>query len=192
MSEIVRPELAGIEFQLEAGSTIGRIPLAVHDRGEQMLETVNHPSFSYDDIVVFELYRLACLIFVKQAIAPLISPRAPELQKIVGCFVTELETLPHDSPSNGLLAWPLVITGFCAVAHAHQRIILARLRIIHKTWRTDIFPQTVDFLRRLWGLDTDEGATPNENTRYLNLNRHRSSLCSGFTLQNLGLPTVLV
>jgi hypothetical protein len=110
----------------------------------------------------------------------------------VGCFVSELETLPHDFPSNGLLAWPLVITGFCAVAHAHKRIILARLRIIYKTWRTDIFPQTVDFLRRLWGLDTDESATPNEDTRVLSLNNHRSSLWSGSTLQNLGFPTVLV
>ncbi|KAL4771873.1 fungal-specific transcription factor domain-containing protein [Aspergillus nidulans var. acristatus] len=192
MSEIVRSELASIEFQLEAKSTIGQISLALHDPGEQMCETVNHLSFSYDDRVVFELYRVACLIFVKQAIDPLISPRAPELQKIVGCFVSELETLPHESPSNGLLAWPLVITGFCAVAHAHKRIILARLRIIHKTWRTDIFPQTVDFLRRLWGLDTDESATPNEDTRVLSLNNHRSSLWSGFMLQNLGFPTVLV
>jgi hypothetical protein len=191
MSEIVRSELASIEFQLEARSMIGMNPPVVHDPGEQMFETVNHISFSYDR-VVFELYRLACLIFVKQAIDPLISPRAPELQKVVGCFLTELETLPHDSPSNGLLAWPLVITGFCAVAHAHQRIILARLRIIHKTWRTDIFPQTVDFLRRLWGLDTDEGATPNEDTQIPNLNSHSSSLFSGFMLQNLGLPTVLV
>ncbi|KAL4740979.1 fungal-specific transcription factor domain-containing protein [Aspergillus similis] len=192
MSETVQSELASIEFQLEARSTTGRISLVVHDPGEQMLETIEYPSFSYDDRVVFELYRLACLIFVKQAIDPLISPRAPELQRIVGCFVTELETLPHDSPSNGLQAWPLVITGFCAVAHAHQRVILARLRIIHKTWRTDIFPQTVDFLRRLWGLNTGGSATSNKDTKFLSLNSHSSSLCSGFMLPNLDLPTVLV
>ncbi|KAL4816950.1 fungal-specific transcription factor domain-containing protein [Aspergillus spinulosporus] len=192
ISEIVRSELESIEFQLESRSTTSRVSLAVHDPGEQMCETINHLSFSYDDRVVFELYRLACLIFVKQAIDPLISPRAPELQKIVGCFVTELETLSHDSPSNGLLAWPLVITGFCAVAHAHQRIILARLRIIHKTWRTDIFPQTVDFLCRLWGLNTGESATLIEDTRLLNLDSDRSSFCSSSTLQNLGLATVLV
>ncbi|KAL4746110.1 fungal-specific transcription factor domain-containing protein [Aspergillus terricola var. indicus] len=192
MSETVQSEQASIGFQLEDRSATGQTSLVVHDPGEQMCETINHLSFSYDDKVVFGLYRLACLIFVKQAIDPLISPRAPELQKIVRGFVTELETLPHDSPSNGLLAWPLVITGFCAVSHAHQRIILARLHIIHKTWRTDIFPKTVDFLRRLWSLDMDVSATPNGGTSFLNWNTHSSGLCSGFTLQSLGLPTVLV
>ncbi|RDW63087.1 Zn(II)2Cys6 transcription factor [Aspergillus mulundensis] len=166
----VLAELANIEAQLANDQMPGTAGEAYYD----------------DDRVMYELYRLSCLIYVKQTMDPLLPPRDAELQDIVDHFVAQLDSLPHDSPSNGLLAWPLVITGFYAVAPPHQRIILARLRLIYKTWRTDIFPQTVDYLRQFWGLGSVD------KDRYLDCDGDDSRLPLGFRFQNLHLPTVLV
>ncbi|KAL4901570.1 fungal-specific transcription factor domain-containing protein [Aspergillus multicolor] len=106
MSGTVLAELADIESQL-ACDTINQKSLNIHEQSDPMPGSIGQADYSQEDRIMYELYRCACLIYVKQTIDPLMSPRAAEIQYIVNCFVAKLETLPPDSPSNGLLAWPL-------------------------------------------------------------------------------------
>lgn len=49
---------------------------------------------SHDDLVLFELYRLACLVYIRKTLDPQASPRDPSLQQIITSFVNELGSLP--------------------------------------------------------------------------------------------------
>ncbi|KOC17061.1 AMP-binding enzyme [Aspergillus flavus AF70] len=65
-------------------------------------ETIN-------DGVTFELYRLACVIFLQSLIDESITIFAPPIQEMVSSFVTHLSMLPPESPSDGFL-FPTDIT----------------------------------------------------------------------------------
>lgn len=178
MDDERRLELTNIELQLQS-----------LDMSAPTTDTKQNyqGDLSHDDLVLFELYRLACLVYVRKTLDPQASPRDPSLQQIITSFVNELGSLPGGSSLNGLLVWPLAVVGLCAVVSAHQRIIIGRFRTIYKTWRTDIMVRSMEFLRDRWKTYRElEGA---------------SGTCGGcpdvtlalyFCLQDLRLPAVLV
>jgi len=168
-----RLELTRIELQLQNLDT----NCPVTDQGD----------LSHDDLALFELYRLACLVYAGNILDPQISPRDHPLQHTVTSFVNELGSLPRGSPLNGLLVWPLVVVGLCAVASAHQRTIIGRFRTIHKTWRTDIIIRSMEFLRDRWKIYRELEGTSRTRGDCPDV-----TLASYFSLQDICLPVVLV
>jgi hypothetical protein len=112
---------------------------------------------------------------------------------VIAFFITRLDSLSNLSFVNGILGWPLVIVGLCSVIGTHQRVIIARLRAIHNIWRSDIFIQNIEFLRRHWdkarACDKLHRENRDKNTSGL---YSELPLPSSFTFQTLGLPTILV
>ncbi|KAL4790139.1 fungal-specific transcription factor domain-containing protein [Aspergillus venezuelensis] len=104
----------------------------------------------YVDETVFEIYRLACLVYVRQLLDPYLFHKTFELHQTVSSVIEHVLSLPDDSPSNGLIAWPLFVVGSYAGAPTHRRTIIARLRFINKSWKTDIFDHTINFLLYAW------------------------------------------
>lgn len=153
----------------------------------------NSDDSGYDDRIVFELYRLACLVYVKRTVDPHASLRHPYIQRVIASFIKVLHSLPMNSFANGILGWPLVTVGLCSVVGSHQRIIIARLRSIHNTWRSDIFTQNIEFLRGHW-VKLRSYDQPEYDMREEEANDpiHEPSNSSHFTFQTVGLPTVLV
>lgn len=147
---------------------------------------------SGDDMIMFELYRLACLAYIKNTLDPQVSPRNSSLQQIVASFVNELRFLPDHSPVNGLLVWPLVVIGLCAVVSTHQRIIIGRLRTVHKTWRSDIFIHNIKFLRDRWKTYRGLGERSYPKTTNTHHTTTHETLPSYFPLRDLHFPAVLV
>ena len=175
-----RSQLTSMESQLQSWYKSVPIENTVMDK-------------SYDeDMVMFELYRLACLAYVKNTHDPQVSPRNPSLQQIVASFVNELRFLPDNSPVNGLLVWPLVVIGLCAVVSTHQRIIIGRLRVVHKTWRSDIFIHSIKFLRDRWKTYRELGEISCSKTNNSQHTTSHETLPSSFSFQDLHFPTVLV
>lgn len=200
MDDSRRSELTNLAVQLqerdakvsidEKPSTTGSIFCGpCEDKSEDLL---HHQSDTHDDIVMFELYRLACLVYVTKLLDPQISPRDPSLQQIVALFIGELGCLSGESPISGLLVWPVVVTGLCAVASTHQRIIIGRLRAIHKIWRTDILVRSMDFLREQWKTYRDLEKSSLSKTVDTCHHNDAAALSSYFSLQDLRLPAVLV
>lgn len=103
-----------------------------------------------DESITSELYRLACLIHVKRILAPDLALQSTEIQGILIQFITGLNTLPPTSPANGILCWPLVVAGMCAVIGSHRSLILGRLRKNYETWRSDILRKSADLLCKQW------------------------------------------
>ncbi|RFU33823.1 hypothetical protein B7463_g2496, partial [Scytalidium lignicola] len=110
----------------------------------------NDDEEAYDHATISELYRHACLLHVKTTLNHQLSIKSDIIQNIVTDFVSQLEELPISSPANNILVWPLVIVGLCTITQCHQRIISARLRKNHETWRSEILPQNAAFLIRTW------------------------------------------
>ncbi|KAH9234082.1 hypothetical protein K456DRAFT_1805171, partial [Colletotrichum gloeosporioides 23] len=101
-----------------------------------------------------ELYRLACLAYIKLLLTPTLSHRSLEIQLLVRRFVVELSRLPSDSPANNILCWPMVVIGLCSVMAVHRRDIGGRLRRMHETsWRSDIVSRSAEFLSQRWKED---------------------------------------
>ncbi|KAE8410483.1 fungal-specific transcription factor domain-containing protein [Aspergillus pseudocaelatus] len=103
-----------------------------------------------NDAITSELYRLACLIYIKKVLDTALSDHSPPIQALVMAFVEHLGHLPPDAPSNNILCWPLVVAGLSAVVGTHQRAISTRLGQIYDIWRSDILCQSAAFLRQKW------------------------------------------
>ncbi|KAL4887679.1 fungal-specific transcription factor domain-containing protein [Aspergillus karnatakaensis] len=103
-----------------------------------------------NDGVTFELYRLACLLYIEQTIDPSLPSTSPSIQTKVASFIAYLAQLPPESPSDGFLCWPLMITGIRAVERTHQGAIAARLRSTYERFRSKIFSGNLAVLRRWW------------------------------------------
>lgn len=108
---------------------------------------------SLNDAVTSEMYRLACLMYIRQVLDPGLQMKHAAIQDLVDEFVDRLGQLPPDSPSDSILCWPLVVAGLCATVNVHQRLIVAKLGRIHEVWQCDIFSQSAHFLREQWRKD---------------------------------------
>lgn len=191
MYGMFRSELAIIEHQLQSARNLTGFPAESEQSPYQMQSSI---FYSQDDKTLFELYRLSCLVYVKQILDPHVHPSDHQLQHIVNSFIDELGALESDSPLNGILAWPLLVVGLCAVTRAQQCLILARLRESHKIWRTDIFTTTMDFLRQRWSLlaaETGPGRHKNTHQAMFEYNCGGSP-GSNHTFGSLPLRVVLV
>lgn len=184
MDDTRRSELTNLESQLQNWHR--SVPI----ENTMMVESDKYEN-SDDDMAMFELYRLACLAYIKSTLDPQASPRNPSLQNIVTSFVNELGSLPNDSPANGLLVWPLVVIGLCAVVSSHQRIIIGRLRAVHNTWRSDIFVHNMKLLRDRWKKyrELEELYSKMMNTHHTTA---YETLSSYFPLRDFHFPAVLV
>ncbi|KAE8313960.1 fungal-specific transcription factor domain-containing protein [Aspergillus transmontanensis] len=111
-----------------------------------------------NDAITSELYRLACLIYIKKVLDTSLSDHSPPIQALVLAFVEHLGHLPPDAPSNNILCWPLVVAGLSAVVVTHQRAISTRLGQIYDIWRSDILCQSAAFLRQKWRDDRNHSA----------------------------------
>ncbi|KAI9744329.1 MAG: hypothetical protein M1818_002481 [Claussenomyces sp. TS43310] len=116
-----------------------------------------------DESITSELYRLACLIHVKRIRRPDLALQSSEIQGLLLKFIAGLNTLPPTSPANGILCWPLVVAGMCAVVISHRRLIVGRLRKNHETWRSDILSKSADLLCREWREDKPAGGCWSRN-----------------------------
>jgi hypothetical protein len=105
---------------------------------------------SSDEETTAELYRLACLVHIKKTLQPKLDDCSPAIQVLIGDFITTLGRLPHTSPANNILCWPLMVAGMASVVFAHRRLIVGRLRKNHETWRSDILSTSADLLSRKW------------------------------------------
>ncbi|KAE8307534.1 fungal-specific transcription factor domain-containing protein [Aspergillus transmontanensis] len=125
---------------------------------EMSAETIN-------DGVTFELYRLACVIFLQSLIDESITISAPSIQEMVSSFVTHLSMLPPESPSDGFLCWPLVIVGRCAIQQTHRTAISTKLKTIFNNFRSEIFSRNLAMLKQHWRYleSIDQNSMPNFN-----------------------------
>ncbi|KAL5338576.1 fungal-specific transcription factor domain-containing protein [Aspergillus crustosus] len=112
-----------------------------------------------NDGVTFELYRLACLIYIEQAIDPSLSTHNPSIQTKVHAFIMYLSQLPSESASDGFLCWPLVVVGLRAVERTHRAVIAGRLKTTYDRFRSKIFSGNLALLKRWWreGRNTEGG-----------------------------------
>ncbi|KAH8196163.1 hypothetical protein TruAng_009669 [Truncatella angustata] len=104
---------------------------------------------SHED-TISELYRVACAVYVKMTLDPDLSYQYKSVQDLVVQFVLHLNQLPATSPANSIMVWPLVVVGMSAVSVAHQRLIVGRLRALHKICRSDIVTKSADMLGKIW------------------------------------------
>ncbi|KAJ5084493.1 Zn(II)2Cys6 transcription factor [Penicillium alfredii] len=141
-----RSELMALEEQLDATLT-----QSYHINEDMDIGCLN-------DAVTSEMYRLACLIYLKKVLCPPTPDEDPTIQSLVNAFVYQLGHLPSGSPSDTILSWPLVVTGLCATMSTHQRIIIAKLNQIFEVWQSDIFSRGAEFLREKWQRDRDARA----------------------------------
>ncbi|BCS23505.1 uncharacterized protein APUU_31730A [Aspergillus puulaauensis] len=192
MYGMFRLELAIIEHQLQNPRNL--TDLATAELEQPHYQARINTVYSPDDEILFEIYRLSCLVYVKQILDPDVHPCNHELQHLVNSFVNELNALEGDSPLNGILTWPLLVVGLCAVTRPQQNLIMARLRKSHKIWRTDIFTTTMDFLRQRWSLlATEMGPQQHKGTQQAMFQYNcRGSPGSHHTFESLPLPIVLV
>lgn len=105
---------------------------------------------SLTDAVTYELYRLACRIYVAKLLDPLIPDEDDHIQFLIIDFAHQLRKLPSNSPTNNILSWPLVVAGMCATFNVHQKLIAKKLVHIHEEWQSDIFSKSLAFLRERW------------------------------------------
>ncbi|KAH7010418.1 fungal-specific transcription factor domain-containing protein [Ilyonectria destructans] len=118
------------------------------------LQVGENEATSVDEKAVAELYRLACLIYVKKILDPTLSDQSPVVQGLVAHFISNLNTLPPTSPANNILCWPLFMAGMSSIILSHQRLIIGRLRRNYESsWRSDILSRTADLLSARWRED---------------------------------------
>ncbi|RAH85816.1 hypothetical protein BO86DRAFT_304284 [Aspergillus japonicus CBS 114.51] len=101
------------------------------------------------DAIMSELYRLACILYLKRTIDPAVGIKNHAIQAIVTDFIRLLELLPPHHPVNCILCWPLVVAGLCTTLHAHQRVITTRLGQIYGVWTSDLVTMSMELLRRV-------------------------------------------
>lgn len=96
----------------------------------------HHAAIDVKDLL-FNLYRIGCL-YVKRTLNSQLAHQSSEIQELITDCVSSLVALPQISPANGVLRWPLVITGLGAAVRTRVRSIARRLRKIHGTCKSDI------------------------------------------------------
>ncbi|KAE8376951.1 fungal-specific transcription factor domain-containing protein [Aspergillus bertholletiae] len=128
---------------VSAEQDLRNIRASFHARPEMSTEVIN-------DGVTFELYRLACLIYLQSLTDQSISIGAPSIQNMVSSFVAHLSMLPSESRSDGFICWPMVIVGRCAVNQKHQTAITLKLRATFAKFRSDIFSKNLTMLKQHW------------------------------------------
>ncbi|RAH39835.1 Zn(II)2Cys6 transcription factor [Aspergillus brunneoviolaceus CBS 621.78] len=101
------------------------------------------------DAIMSELYRLACILYLKRTIEPALEIKSHTIQALVTDFIRLLELLPPHHPVNCILCWPLVVAGLCTTLHAHQRVITTRLGQIYGVWTSDLVTMSMKLLRRV-------------------------------------------
>ncbi|KAE8141641.1 fungal-specific transcription factor domain-containing protein [Aspergillus pseudotamarii] len=145
-----------------------------------------------NDAITSELYRVACLIYIKKVLDTALSDHSPPIQALVLTFVEHLGHLPPDAPSNNILCWPLVVVGLSAVVCAHQRAISTRLGQIYDIWRSDILCQSAAFLRQKWRDDRN----PNRHSTAASCEEHEKGQEESTVMTNdilkLQFPVILV
>lgn len=110
----------------------------------------------YDNnTITSELYRLACRIHVTNLLSSTTSDENGTIQSLVEAFVAQLQILQPNSPSHSILSWPLVIAGFSATTHMHQRVIVGKLIHIYEDLQSEIFSKGAAFLRAKWKKDRE-------------------------------------
>ncbi|OGM42225.1 Zn(II)2Cys6 transcription factor [Aspergillus bombycis] len=145
-----------------------------------------------NDAITSELYRLACLIYIKKVLDPALSDHSPPIQAHVVAFVDHLGHLPPDAPSNNILCWPLVVAGLSAVLSTHQRAISTRLGQIYDIWRSDILCQSAAFLRQKWRRDRSPNRCfASASHREQEKNQNKSTVAVNDILK-LQFPVILV
>lgn len=110
----------------------------------------DYPAGIDDEDLLFNLYRIGCLLYLKRTLSPQLAHQSPEIQDLLSEFVSSLEALPSTSPANGVLCWPLVVAGLEATIRTHRRSITGRLRKINETWTSDILKKSEEFLSETW------------------------------------------
>ncbi|KAJ0103864.1 hypothetical protein J7T55_001234 [Diaporthe amygdali] len=123
-----------------------------------------HTAASDDADLIFNLYRLGCLLYVKRTLNPQLAHQSPEIQNLIQEFVSSLEELSPSSPANGVMCWPLVVAGLGATVGTHRRLIASRLRKNHETWRTDILKRSEEFLSKTWRENRNAGLCERHDT----------------------------
>ncbi|KAL3441788.1 fungal-specific transcription factor domain-containing protein [Aspergillus insuetus] len=178
-----------------------RIPNVPHNGTTQGL---SHGSSTDDDdddagpdrMRIFEIYRLACLLFVRRTLYPHAPLCGADVQDIISSVVAQVHLLPGSSPANGVLVWPLVVVGVCSLDDVHQRAITARLRTIYRTWRSDILRQNIEFLWAHWKHLRARSNRHSTGPTCLSPDNGHACCAGGgaenFTFQALRLPTILV
>ncbi|KAL3456523.1 fungal-specific transcription factor domain-containing protein [Aspergillus heterothallicus] len=212
--DVRRMELSALETELHHQtinfntSPENRLPSTLYKVNTNHTSSNSHEQTQYTDherardkSTVFELYRLACILYIKRTLDPHDIPLPHsdrDLQDLVASFITHLDVLPESSFANGILCWPLVVVGLCALNPAHQRAILARLRIMHRTWRTDIFSQNIEFLRAHWEAGRRVrhlscSSTSSSSGQFCGHSSCQDAASSlHFSLQSLAIPAILV
>uniref|UniRef100_A0A0B7JZE8 Zn(2)-C6 fungal-type domain-containing protein n=2 Tax=Bionectria ochroleuca TaxID=29856 RepID=A0A0B7JZE8_BIOOC len=139
------------------------------------------------DEVTSELYRLACLIYIKKTLNASLPDSSAAVQTLLEQFISILNTLPPESPANNILCWPLFVAGMSSILPYHQRLIVGRLRRNYNSWwRSDILSKTADFLSRSWRSRT---ALDSQNMTSKDINGHG---WVEYGRQGFELPFVLV
>ncbi|GAB1193714.1 hypothetical protein APSETT444_002942 [Aspergillus pseudonomiae] len=128
---------------VSAKQDLRNIRASFHVQPDMSAEMIN-------DGVTFELYRLACLIYLQSLIDGSISISAASVQEMVSSFVTHLAMLPPESPSDGFLCWPMVIVGRCAIQQTHRAAISTKLKTIFDKFRSEIFSRNLTMLKQHW------------------------------------------
>ncbi|KAE8143478.1 fungal-specific transcription factor domain-containing protein [Aspergillus pseudotamarii] len=128
---------------VSAEQDLRSVRASFHARPDMGAQTIN-------DGVTFELYRLACLIYLQSLIDQSISICGPSIQEMVSSFVSHLSMLPPESPSDGFLCWPMVIVGRCAIQQEHRAAITTKLKTIFNKFRSEIFSRNLAVLRQHW------------------------------------------
>ncbi|KAE8402418.1 fungal-specific transcription factor domain-containing protein [Aspergillus pseudonomiae] len=128
---------------VSAKQDLRNIRASFHVQPDMSAEMIN-------DGVTFELYRLACLMYLQSLIDGSISISAASIQEMVSSFVTHLAMLPPESPSDGFLCWPMVIVGRCAIQQTHRAAISTKLKTIFDKFRSEIFSRNLTMLKQHW------------------------------------------
>ncbi|PYH46001.1 Zn(II)2Cys6 transcription factor [Aspergillus saccharolyticus JOP 1030-1] len=133
--------------------------LTAMERQLHALQSTTLPPFStgytnmeeHGDAIMSELYRLACVLYLKRTIDPALDVRSNAIQALVTDFIRLLELLPPHHPVNCILCWPLVVAGLCTTLHAHQRVITTRLGQIYGVWTSELVTMSMELLRQMNG-----------------------------------------
>lgn len=110
-----------------------------------------------DADITSELYRLSCLIRVRNLLNRNLSCHDAEIRGLVSGFITNLDLLQPTSPANGILCWPLFVAGALVGIATHQRLIVGRLQANNNMWRTEILSKAANFLTNKWKTERSIG-----------------------------------
>jgi hypothetical protein len=100
--------------------------------------------------ITSNLYYLACQLLLYQVMNPELSIHDEMTRETLAKFFETLERLPTSSSANGVLCWPLFITGLSLKTGKYRSAIISRLKVIETGWRSPIALQASKHLIRRW------------------------------------------